>query len=145
MKPYPNPTTNYEYGPQTATTPSLVAHGSQSNFRVLNVKGNPAGHLLDAKGNAQGYLSSRMEHYHQPLEHAMLEDNGIDIDTFHLGQTVPRVNSRQPNSMRPDPASIFAWPDTSVMSAFRNPNLVFEGEAEGMAFGPGQKYIPSKL
>lgn len=141
MKPYKDPTTSYELGPQTALTPSLVAHGSQSNFRIL--KGNPVGHVIDNYGKAQAYASARTEHFHQPFEHAMLDS--VDVDSYRLGQSVPsRVNMHE-NYLKPDPSSIFAWPDTSVSGAYNNPNLAYEGMSEGMEFGPGQAYRAPKV
>lgn len=120
-KAYDNPSTNYELGPETALTPKLVAHGSQANFRVL--KGNPVGLVLDDEGYMTPYLSARMEHYAQPVEHAMLDT--VSLDSYGLGNKVPLM---QPPTKRrflvPDKSSIFRWPDTSVASGYSDPDIL---------------------
>lgn len=139
MNPYPDPTTGYEWGPQTALTPKLVAHGSQSNFRIL--KGNPAGFAISRDGEMHAYLSARMEHSHQPLEHAML--GSVDLDHYRLGQSMPaRMQPGPERRIQPDPASLFSWPDTSVSSGFHPHENPLAGPHPGRTFGPGQPYFP---
>jgi hypothetical protein len=124
-RPYDDPSNNYEWGPATALTPKLAAHGSQSSFRIL--KGNPVGAVIDDQGYMQPYLSAKMENYAQPVESAMLDS--VSLDSYGLGQKVPLM---QPATNRryliPDSQSIFRWPDTSVSGGYADPDFLdFQG------------------
>lgn len=127
MIPYPNPTSRFDvHGPDTQTTGQIVQHGGRNlGQRQLTVKGNPVGWMQHGNGRYYPYFSSRMEHSHQPIEHAML--NSVDVDHYGLGQIMPReVQQVPPRSIRPSAQGIFAWPDTSVSSAFQ-PHITFGG------------------
>ena len=127
MIPYKNPTSQFDvFGPPTSLTPKLVSHGGGYNAQRREVlKGNPVGWMRHGDGRYYPYLSARMEHSHQPIEHAML--NSVDLDHYGLGQIMPReVQEVQPRSIRPSAQGMFSWPDTSVSSAFQ-PHVAFGG------------------
>jgi len=127
MIPYKDPTSDFDvWGPPTALTPKIVSHGGGTpggQRRVL--KGNPVGWMQHADGRYYPYFSSRMEHSHQPVEHAML--NSVDVDHYGLGQVMPReVEGERARSIRPSAQGMFLWPDSSVSSQFM-PHTVFGG------------------
>ena len=134
MIPYDNPRADYERGPATALTPKIVAHGGGHNLRVL--KGNPVGHAIHPDGTIHPYLSSRAEHMHLPVEHAMLDS--VNLDLYHLGQIVPSraagIPGRhlQPSATAPHKQ----WPDTSVSASFADPPF---GHGD-LPFGPASRY-----
>jgi hypothetical protein len=127
MIPYSNPTSQFDvWGPPTKTTGQIVSHGGGNLGATRRVvKGNPVGWMQGGDGRYFPYFSARMEHSHQPIEHAML--NTVDVDHYGLGQIMPReVQEVPPRHIRPSAMSQFAWPDTSVSSAFQ-PHVTFGG------------------
>ena len=124
--------------PRTALTPKIVAHGSQSNIRVL--KGNPVGYAQHPDGSWNPYFSARMEHSHEPIEHAMLQS--VDVDHYRFGQNVPsRATPVRNKVITPSETPWHEWPDTSVSSAF-NDDYFGYGPTSSAAFGPADPYTP---
>lgn len=143
MVPYRDPTSQFDvFGPSTALTGKIVAHGGGqigATQRVL--KGNPVGWMQHADGRYYPYFSARMEHSHQPVEHAML--GSVDLDHYGLGQVMPRTVQNEPPRQLQWGAQ-FRLPDTSVSSAFR-PHTTFGGLSHpGQNFGPGESYDPNE-
>jgi hypothetical protein len=136
MTPYDIGSAWYEQQPQTALTPKIVAHGGGNNLRVL--KGNPVGHVIHPDGTMHPYLSARMEHSHQPLEHAMLIDGTLQIDHYRLGNVMPSRAAGAPGRhIQPSATAPHKqWPDTSVSSSFADPPF---GHG-ALPFGPGSPY-----
>jgi len=139
MIPYPNPTSQFDvHGPDTKTTGSIVEHGGGrigATQRVI--KGNPVGWMQHADGRYYPFFSSRMEHSHQPIEHAML--NSVDVDHYGLGQVMPRKVQEEPPRSLPWGAQ-FRLPDASVSSAFE-PHVTFGGfDHPGYDYRAGQSY-----
>lgn len=141
MIPYNDPTSRFDvFGPPTSLTPKIVSHGGGMNSRRRQfIKGNPVGWMQHADGRYFPYFSARMEHSHQPVEHAML--NSVDVDHYGLGQVMPRqVAGEKDQSIRPSAQGMFVWPDTSVSSPF-SPHTVFGGnEHPGGDFPKGDDY-----
>ena len=142
MIPYKNPTSQFDvFGPPTSLTPKLVSHGGgiDARERRLFLKGNPVGWMQNGDVRYYPYLSARMEHSHQPVEHAML--NSVDVDHYGLGQIMPRTVQETPvGNIRPSAQGMFAWPNTSVSAPF-NPHVVFGGlEHPGGDFPAGDDY-----
>jgi len=139
--PYKDPTSRFNvFGPATSLTPKIVAHGGGTpggQQRIL--KGNPVGWMQHADGRYYPYLSARMEHSTQPVEHAML--NSVDLDHYGLGQMMPReVQEPKPTQIKPSAISQFRWPNTSVSAAFQ-PHVVFGGLSHpGGDFPAGDAY-----
>lgn len=141
MIPYRDPTSRFDvFGPPTSMTPKIVSHGGGANSRVRRlVKGNPVGWMQHSDGRYYPYLSARMEHSHQPVEHAML--NSVDLDHYGLGQIMPReVQEQSAGNIRPSAQGMFSWPDTSVSAPFQ-PHVVFGGlEHPGGDYPAGDDY-----
>ena len=141
MIPYKNPTTIFDqhFGPHTALTPSIVAHGGGHELRVL--KGNPVGYVQHPGGEFKPYLSARMEHSHQPVEGAMIEHaklGTVAIDHYHLGQVLPARHGAPVSHV--SPSSQYRWPDTSVSEAI-TAHPIFGGPSHpGPVYGKGVKY-----
>jgi hypothetical protein len=142
MFPYDTPSTIFDnhFGPSTALTPKIVAHGGGNNLRVL--KGNPVGYVQHPGGQFRPYLSARMEHAHQPVEAAMIEHaklGTIAIDHYHLGTVVPARHAGPVRQV--SPSSQYQWPDTSVSASIVT-DLFGDGSHPGPQFGKGVKYGP---
>lgn len=141
MIPYNNPTTIFDrvFGPHTALTPKIVAHGGGNNLRVL--KGNPVGFVQHPSGAMRPYLSARGEHLSQPVEAAMVQHaklGTIAVDHYHLGQVVPAQHAGPTRQV--SPSSQYQWPDTSV-SASINTDIFGGGQHPGPQFPRGVKYF----
>jgi hypothetical protein len=141
MIPYKDPTSAFDvHGPATSLTPKIVSHGGGTPGGLRRVlKGNPVGWMQHEDGRYYPYLSARMEHSHQPVEHAML--NSVDLDHYGLGQVMPRrVQDQSAGNIRPSAQGMFSWPDTSVSSPFQ-PHVVFGGlEHPGGDYPAGDDY-----
>jgi hypothetical protein len=141
MIPYKDPTSRFDvFGPPTSLTPKIVSHGGGLNSKQRRfIKGNPVGWMQGGDGRYYPYLSARMEHAHQPVEHAML--NSVNVDHYGLGQIMPREEAGQKEqSIRPSAQGMFVWPDTSVASPF-SPHVVFGGtEHPGGDYPAGDDY-----
>ena len=141
MIPYKDPTSSFDvFGPPTSLTPKIVSHGGGVNSRERRfIKGNPVGWMQNGDGRYYPYFSARMEHSHQPVEHAML--NSVDVDHYGLGQIMPRqVQEARAGDIRPSAQGMFVWPDTSVSAPF-SPHVVFGGlEHPGGDFPAGDDY-----
>lgn len=140
MIPYRTPHTIFDahFGPQTALTPSIVAHGGGNELRVL--KGNPVGYVQHPGGQFRPYLSARQEHASQPLEAAMIEHSQlgtIAVDHYHLGQVMPARHGAPVRQVRP--SSQYQWPDTSIAASLTT-DLLGGGSHPGPQFGPGTPY-----
>lgn len=137
MDPYDTPTTIFDrhFGPRTALTPKIVAHGGGNNLRIL--KGNPVGYVQHPDGSFRPYLSARGEHSHLPQESAMIQHarfSDLAVDHYHLGQIMPAKHAAPVQQVRP--SSQYRWPDTSIAQSL-TAHPVFGGEAHpGGDFGP---------
>lgn len=141
MIPYNNPTTLFDrmFGPHTALTPKIVAHGGGNNLRVL--KGNPVGYVQHPGGEMRPYLSARGEHIHQPLEAALVQHaqlGNVAVDHYQLGQVMPAKHGAPVRAV--SPSSQYQWPDTSVSASIVS-DIFGGGQHPGPQFGRGVKYF----